>query len=104
MTYTYHWDIKSFQVAPSSDGLTEVIKQVEWDYHCSDDNDSSLYSGYTNLSAPNSAEFISYEELTKDVLISWIKSHVNEDELKVVVRDQLERAKVPVVETRIPNF
>jgi hypothetical protein len=104
MAYTYHWTIRALQVAPSSDGLTEVVKRVEWDYHCSNGNDASSYFGYTDLPAPDSAEFISYENLSKEDLISWIKNHVNEDELKVVVRDQLERSKKPVVETRIPNF
>jgi hypothetical protein len=104
MTYTYRWTIKQLLVAPSANGLTEVIKRVEWDYHCSDGRYSSLYSGYTDLPAPDSAEFISYGNLTKDNLILWVKSHVNEEELKVVVRDQLERNKTPVVETRTPNF
>jgi hypothetical protein len=104
MAYTYEWKIKQLTVAPSSDGLTEVIKRVEWDYHCSDGNDSSFYFGYTDLPAPDSTEFISYEDLTKEDLISWIKSHVNEDEVKVVVSTQLENSKKPVVETRIPNF
>jgi hypothetical protein len=104
MAYTYEWQIKQLQVAPIADGLTEVVKRVEWNYVCSDGKDSIFMPGYTDFSTPDSAEFISYEDLTKEDLISWIKSHVNEDELKVVVSTQLENSKKPVVETRIPNF
>lgn len=104
MTYTYNWEIKQLIVAPSADGLTEVVKRVEWNYHCHRNNDSSFYFGHTDLPVPDSTEFISYEDLTKEDLILWVKSHVNEDELKVVVRDQLEESKKPAVETRIPNF
>lgn len=104
MAYTYEWQIKQLQVAPVADGLTEVVKRVEWNYVCSDGKDSISMSGYTDFSTPDSAEFISYEDITKEDLISWIKNHVNEDELKLAVSGQLEYNKRPAVETRIPNF
>lgn len=105
MAYTYHWTIKALQVAPSSDGLTEVVKRVEWDYHCSDGNNASSYFGYTDLPVPDTSNrFISYENISKQDLISWIKNHVDEDALKVVVTGQLERSKIPFIETRTPNF
>lgn len=104
MDYTFRWDIKSFQVAPSFAGLLEVIKRVEWDYVCSDGTDTFALFGYTDLAAPSSETFVSYNAITRNDVISWLLEHLNEDGLKAASSNALEEVKVPKNETRTPIF
>lgn len=66
-TISYVWNFPKFDVAPSEDGLTNVVKTVHWQYKGTDDdnvNFSSMLYGTVDLPPPDSENFIPYEDLT----------------------------------------
>ena len=78
MSLTYEWKITGIKKASSND-LSNVIVQTYWNVIGKDENgNEGAYSGATpfDLSKVDPDNFVTYESLTEEVVIGWIKNAV----------------------------
>lgn len=84
MAVSRTWKVENFDVRRSSDGLANVIFQVQWSLtmEMTDENGQviarSKGNGYTTLDEPDTNNFIALENLTHDQLIEWTKQALGE--------------------------
>ena len=78
---SYSWKILTLHTndEENSDGdtLSKAVIRVRWLKFLTDElGNKSKYLGYTNLdpSSTSSADFISFEDLTEETVISWIEA------------------------------
>ena len=103
-TYTYYID--NFEIILSENGLTNIIKKVHiiivatYNYF----TESSYFA--MPLAPPNVESFISYELLTREIILEWIRTCddliflLKKEELKTKIN---ELANKPTIIIR-PNF
>lgn len=94
MTISYTWELTSFKKTSTSD-LDDVIVQTYWKkIGTNEDGVSGEFSGATpfDLSTVDPDNFVSYENLTQEIILGWIQSvvvgsyeeHVNEKIAKAI--------------------
>jgi hypothetical protein len=73
---TYTWKILSLEVTPQENSLVNVVKGVNYKIVAvSEDNLTSEVLLWATLNSPTES-FTSYEELTEEQIISWIKNYL----------------------------
>ena len=78
MNITYTYEIQELKAMPSIAGLEKVIVEVVYSYiGTSEDNITSQYPGRTALPAPTSESFTAVEDLTPEIVISWIEANAD---------------------------
>jgi hypothetical protein len=108
MTTTYTWSFPHLEVAPSLDGLTNVVKTVHWRIMATEDGHSAEAYGSVSLSDPDPDTFTAFDTLTKADVQAWVESALNAqsegevsvvDQMKTSLAEQIARAKAPPVVT-----
>jgi len=97
MATTYNWVISQLDTAPSSDGLSDVVKTVHWRYQATEDTYMADVYGSVGLSAPEAANFKPYASLTKDDVVAWLEANLNVDDLKNNLNGQIASQKNPPI-------
>ena len=110
----FTWVIAGMNVRPNADGLSNVVCTVHWRY-CAEFQDvdatpangetpiytAEIYGSY-NPPAP-SAEFVPYEQLTKETVVGWLESGLEidslQDRLRIMIRNNIVP---PVLEPPLP--
>lgn len=74
MAIIYTFDPTELDIAPSLDGLTDVVTRVRYNYFGVDQESgvSSLFIGATPVPAPT-AGFTPFQDLTENEVISWLE-------------------------------
>jgi len=100
----YSWEILSLYTIPEKNGLTDVVKTVNWRFQASEGSDYADYYLTTDLSDPKSdTNFTSFDNLTDSQIYSWIQSEIDIDEVKNIVNEKIQNVKTPsIVEKRVP--
>jgi uncharacterized UPF0160 family protein len=99
----YTWKITGIKTK-NNENLTNIIVQTYWKKIGTDENENSVvFDGATpfDLSTVDPDNFISYENLTEEMVISWIQSvvigeyeeHVNEQ-----INKQIQEKVNPIIE------
>lgn len=85
MANTYSWAPFENDVAPSEDGLTNVIKTLHYRKNAvsEDGKFSATYYGSFGCAAPHPASFKEYEDVTNDDRIAWTEAHLSEQSIDV---------------------
>lgn len=78
MTTKYEWKVGQLEVAPSKDGLTNVVQSVDWTYSASDGDCVVSTQGQTVLSDPDKSTFVEFEKLTENDVLMWLKLRMGE--------------------------
>jgi|TARA_R110000744_G_scaffold93779_3_gene181155 hypothetical protein len=104
---TYTWHFPQFDTAKSEDGLSDVVKVIQWRYVAVDDEASAQAYGAVNLSAPDPAAFTAYVNLTEQwaidaVIASWSDSSLAD--VQEALQAQIEVEKNPPVVPLQPPF
>lgn len=79
MAYTYTWKLKSFK-KQNTDSLEDVIVGTQWKVTATDENGiEGSFDGATPYKAVdvNGDGFIDYQDLTEEIVLTWIKSTVS---------------------------
>jgi len=91
MVLEYSYKIKALEMAPSLDGLPEVITLVRFVYTGVDTDTgfSGSFQGSIPMPAPNSGSFTPLSELTEAEVIEWVKvthpiEHMQEQVIKKI--------------------
>lgn len=113
MSITYNIKIHNIEVIPQIEGKTDVVQKINWIYSGTTDDGrtvslgNSLYMTFDPL-----ADFVEYNSLTEDKVMSWIYGSINEDRtaaMNAVISSQLETVEkdlpwvLPVVTHEAPK-
>jgi hypothetical protein len=93
MTYNWIFNEQSFQCAKTLDGLTNVIETIHWNYEATDGNISGIIVGCNGFTAPTNEDFIPYNELTKEEIISWLEQANDIEQLNIAADNEYNQIK-----------
>ena len=104
MANTYSWVINSMEVISSIDGLTNVVNTVNWSYKgVSPISTQGKISGNSVMPLPTSEDFIPYDELTQNMVVSWLESTLDISNLQIRLNTQINLIEnPPTVELPLP--
>jgi hypothetical protein len=96
-----NWTIHQLE-RKSDDGF---VVNVHWRYAMTDTNEEKNYYADTYGVAsftenPESESYIPYEDLTEEIVISWVKDYLGEEQLKEIelnLSTQIESQKNPPI-------
>lgn len=110
MAIKYEWKIEDVETAEAENGLTDVIKRIHWRLNAVDGEYTSTAYGCVELGDPDSDSFIGFDSLTKTQVINWVKARLEEEEsesseaeLKVYLKNTIDKKKNPKLVSKIPN-
>jgi hypothetical protein len=89
MAVVYSYKIKELEIAPSLDGLSDVVTRVRFTYTGvdADTGYTGSFLGATPVPLPNSGSFTPLNELTEEEVIEWVViSHPLEHMQEQIVR------------------
>lgn len=97
MDITYTWKITGMKMAPSLDGLSDVITNVQFEYKGTDSESGFSYSfmGAIPIGSPEPSSFVPLKDLTENEVIEWVKSIYPMDHPNEQVEKGIESQKVP---------
>lgn len=104
MSTTYAWSFPQFEVAPSEDGLTDVVRIIHWRLCALDGEFKAATYGTTALGAPNPNAFTPYADITAEWAIDAVSADVNVVELEAALAGEIAQQKSPSVVPMQPPF
>ena len=80
---TYTWTISSLDVAPSDDGMIDVIKVAHWRYRATDSVDALTTEVYgaQGFVAPDPASYTPFDSVTEAQVVEWIEDAMGEERM-----------------------
>jgi hypothetical protein len=99
----FNWEVLSLYAAPSENGLSDVVKRIVW--RCQVTEGSYIADVYRDTFLTNAQQefFVSYDSLTPETVIDWIKSHIDIPALEAELLAKLEEVKNPsIVDKKLP--
>ena len=104
MAIAYSWTFSQFDVAPSEDGLSEVVKTIHWRLDAIDAGVSAGAYGSVSLGQPDSAHFTPYADITEQWAIDQTSPLINLPEVEAALAGEIAKKKNPPVVPSIPPF
>lgn len=108
MTITYTWEVTGLKTTTVAN-TDNVVVQTYWKkIGVDEDGNEGTFSGATPFSAntmPPGTNFIPFEDLTEEEVITWIKAVVVDnyaDHVNNQIQKQIDDKKNPVVEASLP--
>lgn len=110
---TYAWSIKSFKKQNNnSNKINDIIVQTYWTCIGTDESgNSGVFHGATPFdpNAVDSNNFIPYENLTEDHIISWIQDSVNanqsyKDHIYKQIQKQIDEANNSITDVNLNDM
>jgi hypothetical protein len=104
----YSWIIPqdAFEVYPSEDGLTNVVKYIKWIRKAEETENDIIYTAENSAqficSAPNPDDYTPYDELTEEKVILWLESGLNMETIDGALANDIANQKLPKTEI-LPN-
>jgi hypothetical protein len=105
ITNTFTWTIPAFDVVLAEKGLSNVVKVIHWRYMINSSDGMSLeIYGTVGLGDPDSATFVSYDQITQELAEQWLSDALNVSELQDNLISQLQAQRAPAIVTQAPPF
>ena len=105
---TYSWAVPQIDVAPSLDGLSDVVTRLHWRLKGQRGANSAETYGTADLPAPASpAAFIPLASVTKAQALEWIENALGQDRiiaLKASLIASLDELETPSVVAMSPPW
>jgi len=94
MATTYKWVVSSLDSYPKdAEGLTDVICVVHWRYQAEQvDGDKTYFAdvyGTLSVPSPDPADFVPYEEVTYEMVCSWLENGLDTESLNENLESQI---------------
>lgn len=106
MAVTFAWTFPAMDVAPSEDGLSNVVKVVHWRYVATDG--AYMAQSYGTAEMPGAGQpFTDFADLTPEIVTGWVVASLGEaavTEMQTSLSSQIERLKNPPVITMTPPW
>ena len=98
---TYTWGIANLE-RESSDGY---VFTAHWTLSATDGEHTASSYGSIGFERPAEDELIPFEDLTKELVISWIQEKLGEESItsmESALQSQIEKQKSPTKESGVP--
>ena len=103
MTITYTWTIESLETAPQENNLQDVVKTVHWRYQATDGTFTVDRYGSEPMDNPVPENFVQFNNLTKNMVVSWLESKLNVEEMNTSFQNQINKLhNPPIVSKSVP--
>jgi hypothetical protein len=92
MNITYGFTDLEIEIAPTLNGMEQVITRVHYKYRATD-LDSNIYADYEsfhNFDLSEDASFIPFSELTPELVSSWLNEAIDTDILEPYLAIKVE--------------
>jgi hypothetical protein len=100
MAVQYDWIINKLITIPSDNGLENIVKEIDYGYTAFEEFNGKFaqVTVYDILKcpAPSTDAFVEYAGLSEEVIISWIESLINIEELKEKALELLDKRKIEI--------
>jgi len=108
MANTYTWAIKALDIHPIEDTLTDVVYNVHWGMTATSDQTDSEGNPYTTntigtqtVHSPTSDQFVDFDSLTQDDVVSWLESSdMDIEEIKAGLDNRIQNLITPTSVTK----
>ena len=101
---TYTWSFPQFEVVPSLDGLTDVVKVIHWRYDAMDGAFSAGAYGTVSLGAPDPAAFTPYADITEQWAIDAVSASIDLPAVEAALTGEINKKKNPPTIPMNPPF
>ena len=107
MANTYNWQISQLDAKIHENNLDNVIYNIHWNLIASDNSvppyqQSSI--GVCGVKYVEGDPFIPYADLTKENVVSWLESSLDDESIKQNLDNKIELQKNPVDEYLNPDW
>jgi hypothetical protein len=94
MATIYKWVVSSLDSYPKdAEGLTDVICVIHWRYQAEQVQDDKNYFaevyGTLSVPSPDPADFVPYEEVTYEMVCSWLENGLDTESLNENLDSQI---------------
>lgn len=104
MTATFSWTFPQFDVAPTEDGLDNVVKVIHWRLDAVDGTYRAGAYGSVGADAPDPNQFTPYSQITPEWAIAIVSGKVDVEETKRNLEKQIEDQRNPPIVPMRPPF
>ena len=105
MTINYEWRFDQFDTKKSYDGLTDVVSVVHWRMTATDDTGTTVSNyGTVTLGDPSPGSFVSYDQITKELVIQWMEDAMDVPKLEENLSSQIYLLNNPITIPTKPPF
>ena len=100
----YKFIISAFEVAPKKENLDNVVVTIHWRYQLTKDiNTVDTYGAHTFTSFDTTG-FVKYEDLTENIVISWLQNELDITALELNLIKQIEEIESPAIKINYLPF
>jgi hypothetical protein len=100
----YNWIVNAMEVKLSEGEMKNVVTMVHWTRNAIDGEFSAGSYGSCLVGSPTPEEFVSYDDLTKEEVESWLEANLNVSEIDANLDAQIELEKNPIQAILPPPF
>jgi hypothetical protein len=97
MSTTYQWVINQLDTAPSEDGLTDVVKVVNWTRKAQDGEINVSVYGSMGCTTPSETDFTAYPDLTYEQVCGWLDAGLDKEAIDLGLDKQIENIINPPI-------
>lgn len=101
---TKSWIISALDVKLSEGEMKNVVYNIHWRRSLTDGELSAESYGTCPVGEPTPEAFVSYEDLTKEEVESWLEANLDVEAIDNSLVADIELQKNPVSETLNPPF
>lgn len=98
------WIIQELECLIEQDNMCNVIRNIIWTYQAEKDGVMIEQYGKTELPEPSYSDFIPVNDITKEIMISWLESLVNVEEMNRLLESKIDDRLNPKIISIITNF
>lgn len=106
-TIQYTWGFPALDVKYSEGELQKVVTTVHWTLSALEDSHSVSTYGSVGVPEPTPEAFISYKDLTKEEVESWVQSALGQETVDAMftsLAQQIQNLKTPATGTLTPPW
>lgn len=91
MALTYTWKVT--ELFHTTEGVNnQSVVNVRWEKIGTDENGNvGIFAGATPFSSVNTENFIPFDQLTEEIVLGWVKDHIEEHDSEDHINEQLQR-------------
>ena len=96
MAINYTFSDLKVEIAPSLDGLSDVITRVRYNYNGVDENGySGSFSGATPMPQPATGSFTPFNEVTEPEVVAWLEAVADKPHMQLQIQKQINNQVAP---------
>lgn len=95
----YKWIISGLETSPQEGSLTDVVKTIHWRLKADQEGSSVDVYDSLNMNTVDEENFVAFEDLTEEQVISWLESSLDVESLKQNLQQQLENQSITARKT-----